>query len=417
MASIQSAMESERLGEYIERRWEGDPGGHGGRWARSSFAYRAWVPDPIAELEPAITFETAGAIEAAEAAIAALNGSVNIIGLEAIGPLLLRSEAIASSKIEGYELSQRNLARALIDSRAAKGTARTVAANVVAMEQAIALGERAGPLTVDDLCQIHATLMANEPARTKPGQLRDEQNWIGGRLNSPLDTRYVPPPESDVPRLVDDLMRFVNERDDLPGAAQAAIAHAQFETIHPFVDGNGRVGRCLIHVVLRRSGVAPRFVPPVSIVLGARPEQYVDGLEAYRGGGVAAWCTSFAGACQRAATVSIELADQVFRLKERWVREAGVRRDSTAARIIDLLPAQPIVSAATVRGALSVSHQRALAALKDLEAAGVVHQITEGGYDRQYAADGLFELIERFEEQAADQNWRATASTSSSTSA
>ncbi len=387
------------MGEYVDRKWEGDPGGYGGRRARSSFTYRAWVPDAITDLYPAITFETAGTIEAAEAAIAALNGNVNVIGLEAIGPLLLRSEAIASSRIEGYELSQRNLARALFDPKAARGTAHTVAANVVAMEQAIALGEQAGALTVDDLCQIHGTLMADEPPRTRPGQLRDEQNWIGGRLNAPLDARYIPPPASEVPRLIDDLMRFVNERDDLPAAAQAAIAHAQFETIHPFVDANGRVGRCLIHVVLRRRGLAPRFVPPVSIVLAARPEQYVDGLVTYRAGEVATWCASFAGACHRAATRSIELADQVVRLKERWVGDASVRRDSTAARIIHLLPAQPIVSAATVRGAVSVSHQRALVALKDLQAAGVVRQITEGGYDRQYAADGLFELIERFEEE------------------
>ena len=109
-------------------------------------------------------------------------------------------------------------------------------------------------------------------------------------------------------------------------------------------------------------------------------------------------CASDRG-CPSLATLSIELANQVVRLQERWVRDAGVRRDSAAARIIDLLPAQPIVSAATIRGAVSVSHQRSLVALKDLEAAGVVRQITECAYDRHYAADGLFELIERFEEQ------------------
>jgi Fic family protein len=395
------------LGEYIERKWEGDPGGYGGRRARSSFTYQAWLPDPILDIDPAITFETAGSIEAAEAAVGALNSSVDVIGLEAIGPLLLRSEAIASSKIEGFELSQRNLAWALIDPRAARGTAKTVAANVVAMEQAIALGEEARALGVDDLRTIHATLMATELSRTNPGQFREEQNWIGGRLNSPIDARYIPPPESDVPRLIEDLMRFVVERDDLPATAQAAIAHAQFETIHPFIDGNGRVGRCLIHLVLRRRGLAPRFVPPISIVLAARSELYVDGLVTFREGGVASWCASFAGATQRAAALSIELADQVYRLKERWVREARVRRDSTAARILDLLPAQPIVSAATIRAAAGVSHQRALVALKDLETVRIVRQITEGGYDRQYAADELFDLIERFEEDVADKSWQA----------
>ena len=178
------------MGEYVERRWEGDPGGYGGRRARASFRYRAWVPDPTTDLYPAITFETAGTIEAAEAAIVALNSSVNVAGLEAIGPLLLRSEAIASSKIEGYDLSQQNLARALIDPRAAKGAARTVAANVVAIEQAIALVEQARPLAVEDLCQIHATLMADEPPRTKPGHVRWRSNearlagWSGWAVES-----------------------------------------------------------------------------------------------------------------------------------------------------------------------------------------------------------------------------------------
>ena len=126
----------------VERGWQGDPGASGGRSARASFTYRAFVPDPIAELDPGITFETAESIARAEAAISELNTADSVAGLEAIGPLLLRSEAIASSRIEGYELSQRNLARALIDPRAARGTARTVAANVVAMEEAIAIGER-----------------------------------------------------------------------------------------------------------------------------------------------------------------------------------------------------------------------------------------------------------------------------------
>lgn len=333
-------------------------------------------------------------------AVAALNSDPRVGGLEAIGPLLLRSEAIASSRIEGYELSQRNLARALIDPRAARGTARTVAANVVAMEEAVALGEVERPLTPTDILAIHRTLMADEP-KSHPGELRREQNWIGGRLGSPLDARYIPPPETDVEPLVDDLVAFLN-RDDLPAAAQAAIGHAQFETIHPFVDGNGRVGRCLIHVVLRRRGVAPRFVPPVSIVLAARPNAYVDGLVAFREGRTADWCASFAGALERAARLSLELAADVASLEAEWVERAGrPRRDSAAAKIIPILPAQPITSAAIVRGAIGVRHQRALEGLKALESAGVVRKISDTAWDQQYAADDIFALLERYEEAIA----------------
>jgi len=140
----------------------------------------------------------------------------------------------------------------------------------------------------------------------------------------------------------------------------------------------------------------------VSIVLAARPSSYVDGLVAFRECRVAAWCASFAGACERAARLSVELAEAVRGLQEQWRSRAGhPRRDSAAARIIEVLPAQPILSAATLRAAIGASHQRALDGLKALASTGVVRQITEGGYDRQFAADELFDLIETYEERIA----------------
>jgi Fic family protein len=389
------------LARFADRRWEGNPGAYGVRRARASFSYQAFVPDLVENLDPPTTFEAADAVAAADLSVRELNASGSVAGLEAVGALLLRSEAIASSRIEGYELSQRNLARALVDPRSARGTARTVAANVVAMEQAIALGEVDRPLAGDDIRAIHRTLMAGEPDRVTPGEYRREQNWIGGHLGSPIDASYIPPPETEVERLMDDLVAFVN-RSDLPGVAQAAIAHAQFETIHPFLDGNGRVGRCLIHAVLRRRGLAPRFVPPVSVVLAARANQYVAGLVGFREGRVSEWCASFAGACERASNLSTELAQEIATLETDWYERARrPRRDSAAARIITVLPAQPITSAATIRAAIGASHQRALDGLKTLAEAGVIRQITEGGYDRQYAADELFALLEAYEKRVA----------------
>ena len=384
------------MSRQVERIWRGDPGAMGGRRARTTFRYRAFVPDPIAGFEPHVPFETADRAADAEAAIGALNERASVRGLEAIGPLLLRSEAVASSRIEGYDVSSLNLARALIDPRAAKGSARTAARNVSAMEEAVAIGDRDGPISVADLESIHGILMAGEPA-AEPGRLRMRQNWIGGRLNSPLDARYVPPPEDEVPDLVEDLVRFVT-RDDLPAVAQAAIAHAQFETIHPFIDGNGRVGRCLIHVVLRRRHVAQAFVPPVSIVLAARPEAYVAGLEGFREGRVAHWISSFAEATAAAAAASAELADRVAVLEREWFERAGrPPAAAAAAKLITPLPALPLLSAPTARGAIGASQQNTLAALKSLEAAGVVRQISAGTYDRQFAATELFDLLAAYE--------------------
>ena len=168
------------MARTVERLWEGDPGAMGGRRARASFRYQAFVPDEIAELAPVVPFEVADLAADAETAIRALNDRASVGGLEAIGPLLLRSEAVASSRIEGYDVSSLNLARALIDPRAARGSARTVAANVSAMEEAIAIADGSGPIRVEDLLAIHATLMADDQ-RARPGRVREEQNWIGGR--------------------------------------------------------------------------------------------------------------------------------------------------------------------------------------------------------------------------------------------
>lgn len=381
----------------IERTWEGNPGAMGGRRARASFRYHAFVPDEIAALSPTVPFEVADLSADAEAAIRALNERASVGGLEAIGPLLLRSEAVASSRIEGYDVSSLNLARALVDPRAARGSARTVAANVSAMEAAVAIGDREAPVTVDDLLAIHAVLMAGDE-RARPGRVREEQNWIGGRLGNPSDAAFVPPPEHLVLQLLEDLVAFIS-REDLPAVPQAAIAHAQFETVHPFVDGNGRVGRALLHVVLRRRGVAARFVPPVSIILAARPAAYVEGLVAFREGRVGEWIASFAGAASRAARMSIELADHVASLQGEWRERAGrPRAGSAASRLIALLPALPVLSAPTACAAIGVSQQQTLAALKALAEAGVIRQLSEGTYDRQYAATELFDLLAAYEE-------------------
>ena len=196
-----------------------------------------------------------------------------------------------------------------------------MAANVSAMEEAIARADDPAPIAVDDICRIHATLMAREPD-AGPGRAREVQNWLRGRLDSPMGAAFNPPPPGEIQPLLDDLVRFF-ARDDIPPLARAAIAHAQFETIHPFLDGNGWVGRWLIHVVLRRTGVAARFVPPVSIVMAARPTSYVGGLVDFREGRISEWVASFSEACRGAAVHAADLADDVAALQRDWLAHAG----------------------------------------------------------------------------------------------
>src|SRR5450759_3580505 len=310
------------MAHFVTQRWEGDPGAMGSRRARASFSFQAFVPDPIADLRLLVSFEAADAVARAEEAIRTLNQHASVIGLEAVGPLLLRSEAVASSRLENIDVSTFNLAHALIDPQHARGAAREVAANVAAMETAIAIGEKEANLSIEDLAELNRILMAESTRPQQAGHVRTVQNWIGGRLDNPSDAVYIPPPAGEVVRLLDDLVAFLN-RADMPAIAQAAIAHAQFETIHPFEDGNGRTGRCLIHLILRRRGLTPHFVPPISIVLAARPTSYVAGLTGFREGKAVDWCLSFADAAGRAAETSLALARRVAELQAEWRGRAG----------------------------------------------------------------------------------------------
>lgn len=204
-----------------------------------------------------------------------------------------------------------------------------------------------------------------------------------------------------MPGLVEDLVAFI-ARDDIPPIAMAAIAHAQLETIHPFADGNGRVGRCLIHAIFRRAGLTPMFVPPISVVLAARPESYVGGLIEFRNGGIAPWVASFAEAVEQAATEGLAMVADVDELRSEWFERSGrPRQDSSAARLLEVLPASPILSASTASKLIGASPQRTLDGLKRLESSGVLTQISRGTWGRQYAAQQLFDLVAECEARIA----------------
>ena len=218
--------------------------------------------------------DVAADVADAESAIARLNvAATSLIDTEALARILLRAESVASSKIEGLEVGARRLLRA----EAARGlgdapsdvTALEVLGNIDAMVAAIRSADEGEPMTIALLLDLHRRLLAGTRLEAHGGRLREVQNWIGGSDYNPCSAAFVPAPPELVEHLMVDLVAFSNS-DTLPAVAQAAVAHAQFETIHPFVDGNGRTGRALIHLILRRRGLAPRVLPPVSLIL-ARP--------------------------------------------------------------------------------------------------------------------------------------------------
>jgi len=361
-----------------------------------------FVPDPIAARSSPLGDAAVLALHEATKALQRLQQAPRRVAtLGAVAQNLLRSESVASSRIEGVLISQKRLARA---GHLGPGTgpgarqAGEVLGNVEAMRRAIEVGAQARGIGVEDLIEIHRLLLRFADDHGIAGIVRTTQNWIGGNPYNPIEASFVPPPAEQVPELLEDLCRFV-ARDDLPPIAQAALAHAHFETIHPFADGNGRVGRALIYAVLGRRGELAGYVPPISLMLAAVPKSYVAGLTAYREGDVSEWCELFASAVERASEEALNLAEAIEDLEGEWLARAGrPREDSAARRLIAALPEQPVFDAAAAQRLVDRSHVAVNNALRRLEDAGVVRRLNQRKWGRSWECTELLELVEAFEE-------------------
>ncbi|MFQ5947975.1 MAG: Fic family protein [Acidimicrobiia bacterium] len=322
------------------------------------------MPDPIGGFDRPFALAVQERCEAAAAALSRLDQRLPV-AWEPIARLLLRSEGTASSQIEGLRVPVRRLLEVQLDAAIDDDTARWVLGNIEAIEQAAADAVR--PMSIDALLAWHSRLMQHSGLpEAYVGRFREEPGWIGGR--TPLDAVFVPAPHEYVPGLMDDLVRFCN-RSDLPSVVQAAIVHAQLETIHPFGDGNGRVGRALIGWVLRRRKVVDRIVAPISPIIARQRDAYLAGLHDYRHSGLEQWVGWFADVCVRAADRFDELATRAEDLVDSWVqRLADARADAAARRLLPHLPGTPVLdvrSAADVAAVSSRAVRDALALLVD----------------------------------------------------
>ena len=216
---------------------------------------------------------------------------------------------------------------------------------------------------------------------------------------------YVGPAEGKVPGLIDDLCAFMN-RDDLSPVTQAAMAHAQFELIHPFGDGNGRVGRCLIHTILRRRGTATGYVPPISLVLGANKDAYIAGMDSYEASQVSGWpdprldiwIAHFSPAVEASAVHASEFSDSVHDLQEQWRADIGpVRRDAAVLPLIDALPSYPFITARIGIELTGKSRPAVIDALDRLAQTGALTRHRNQRKGDSWEAKQLFGLLKEFE--------------------
>ena len=383
---------------------------------RKGCSYEAYVPDPLVGRPVVLAGPEAADVADAERAILELDRSAKALAnTEALARLLLRAESVNSSKIEGLEVSPRRLLRA--DAARAHGeeptdvTATEVLGNIDAMNYAIDAINRGKTFSTDLLREVHRRLLASTPLARIGGIIRTTQNWIGGSSYNPCSASYVPPPPELVHDLLVDLCDFCNG-DELPVVVQAALAHAQFEAIHPFADGNGRVGRAIIHMIFRRRRLTTSITPPVSLVLATVAKDYIVGLNAmcYRGAPTSAqavegfnrWIATFASACSRAVADSFIFERRINDLKGKWLRRLGrVRADSAVLRLLEALPGTPIVTAADVRTMLGISLPSALQAIERLIAAEVLHPATARQRRQVFEAREIINLFTSLERQLA----------------
>ncbi|MFZ2241955.1 MAG: Fic family protein [Gordonia amarae] len=401
------------MAELVNQQWQ--PAEQSGLVAadRRGGGYSAYIPDPLCGRPLALDGELGSAAADAERAIRGLSTLPGSRGLAAISRLLTRSEAISSSMIEGITPSPQQVALAELGLtervRGLSDKAKLVANNIAVLRTASGDLVNSAAVRTTDIEALHDGLLPNEKHRG----IRTVQNWIGGSNWNPLSAEFVPPPPDMVASLVDDLVRYINGASHGP-LIQAGLVHAQFETIHPFTDGNGRVGRALIHTVLARGGLSPDAVLPISLVLATLRNRYVEGLSSYRYIGPAdrteasigqrAWLTFFVEAASIAIDQAAQLAADVSALEAAWNHKVqktraarglrtAPRTNSASQRVLSLLPEAPVLTARSAERLIEVSFTAARNALEELADASVLTRKVIDRGTTGYLAHDILDLV------------------------
>jgi len=354
--------------------------------------YRAAVVPRIADLDVQVAAHARADADDASGAITRFDAEFAHFPAPFSG-VLLRSESASSSEIEQLTAGARAISEAEIDERVT-GNAPQIVRNVRAMEAAIALADDIGEATI---IAMHRALLA-ESAPSMVGHYRDEQVWIGGRL--PHTAEFVPPHQSGVQAAMDDLVAFVR-RDDVPVLVQVAVAHAQFETIHPFPDGNGRTGRALVQSILRRRGVLQHLTIPVSSGLLTDLDAYFGALGAYRGGDATPIVEVFADASLAGVRNASVLADDLRQLESRWdfaMRE--LRSDAAARRIARFSIEHPVLNSRLAVERIGATRPAVLNGLAQLVDLGVLRLANSKQRNRVWINDDVVDALDAFAERS-----------------
>ena len=365
-----------------------------GRIVTTPEGYAAFVPAPLPP-RLAFTRELAVALSRADAALGALSGlAAGLPDPLALAAPFLRQEALCSTRIEGADVS---LTEVLLDEIAAApaGSHAVQLAEVRNTLATLAYGVEAVarvPLDLTLLRNLHERLLRGEPATARaPGEFRTSQNWIGPPGATPAEATYVPPPPADMLEALARLERFVTERDRLPDLVQCALAHAQFESIHPFVGGNGRLGRTLIVLFLVARGRLSQPLLYLSAYLEAHRREYYTLLQHVRTHGEwQPWLLFFAAGVRETAERAFVQARELLRQRALYRAQA----EGTALRLTDELFTSPFVAVREARRALGVSDGVARRAVAALEARGLLVPVEGTTRPRVWVAQPILDAVE-----------------------
>ena len=389
---------------FEEHQWVAEADGRTSRaaLARGSGAYRSAIPARITDLALTLPTDLAADAEEAAAALATFDAYArgalgpNSTALGPMSSILLRTESTSSSQIENLTVGARQLALAEIDE-GSSANAEVVVGNVRAMEAALRL---AGNLDQDAIRQMQAELISRQSGWERhAGVYRDQLVWIGSRSVSPLGASYVAPQSKLIPGAMADLVTFIR-RQDLPVVVQAAIAHAQFETIHPFADGNGRTGRALVHAILRSKRLVTNTTAPVSAGLLHDTERYFEALQTYRQGDARPIVERFNDASRYAAHTGSRLVDALAeQLDVARDKMSGVRPQAQAWTVLPLLITHPVVNAKFLTDTLGMNDTAAQRTLRTLVEAGVLEERSGKRRNRVWQHQGILTVLDDYAEQ------------------
>lgn len=313
--------------------------------------------------------------------------------LKALNHLQLRTESVDSSKIENVDASLADYGRALLGV-GANASAVSMASATAALSRMIHDADSSRLIRSEAILKAHHDLFRRNPDEVdRAGKYRTRQNWVGGSDYSPTGALHVPPPPETVPGYLEDLFAFAN-RDDLPPLVQAAILHAQFESIHPFIDGNGRIGRTLIHALLRRRRATRHLTVPIASALVSHRDSYFAALNDYRNGYAQTLIAMLATAVRIATAESWTTAKDIQVIREQWHDAVDRPRPGTPThRLLDLLTEEPIINVALVAERINASEETARTTIDALTQAKVLTKTARSRQAPVWLAKGVLDEV------------------------